>query len=224
MAFAAFLLSIALAPEGHGPGGGAAGGSHGHGRHGNPEDLEAYIAKMEDPARDAWQKPEQVSAALRLAPGQTVCDIGAGPGYFALRFARAVGEAGRVFAVDVEPRMLSALRKRIESSRTRNITPVLALADDALLPDGACDLILIADTYHHFPDGPAYLKKIARALRPGGRLANIDFHERELPVGPPPAHKISRARFVDEAGRAGLKLVEEHAFLPYQYFVVFQPR
>jgi SAM-dependent methyltransferase len=222
MAFAAFLISMTLASEGHGQGG--QGHGHGRGKHGNPEDIEAYIARMEDPARDAWQKPDQVSAALRLTPGQTVCDIGAGPGYFALRFSRAVGEAGRVFAVDVEPRMLAALRKRIETSGTRNITPVLALAGDPLLPAGACDLILIADTYHHFPDGPAYLRNLARALKPGGRLANIDFHERELPVGPPPAHKISRARFLEEATAAGLQLVEEHAFLPHQYFLVFQPR
>ncbi|GAC1337578.1 MAG: class I SAM-dependent methyltransferase [Myxococcales bacterium] len=220
MAFAAFLPSTALAPEDHGRSGGGAG--HAHRRHGNPEDLDAYIARMEDPARDVWQMPDQVGAALRLVPGQTVCEVGAGPGYFALRFARAVGEDGRVFAADVEPRMLVALRQRIEASGTRNVSPVLALPDHALVPAGSCDLILIADTYHHFPDGPAYLRRLSRALKPGGRLANIDFHERELPVGPSPAHKISRARFLEEASAAGLTLVEEHAFLPYQYFVVFR--
>src|SRR4051794_40783065 len=83
--------SHAKPPEGHADGR----------RHGNPEDLDAYIAKMEDPARDEWQKPDEVLRALALTPGQTVCDVGAGPGYFALRAARVVGPAGRVFAVDV---------------------------------------------------------------------------------------------------------------------------
>src|SRR5579859_1656264 len=176
--------------------------AHG-GKHGNPDDLDAYIARMEEPERAQWQKPDEVVAALELKAGQVACDIGAGPGYFSLRLARAVGDAGRVFAVDVEPRILEALRKRIEASGARNVTPVLSLADDALLPAGACDLILIVDTWHHFPDGPAYLRRLSRSLRPGGRLVNIDFHKRELPVGPPVDHKISREAFIRDAQSAG---------------------
>lgn len=197
-------------------------GEH-HGKHGNPEDLDAYIARMEEPERAQWQKPDEVVAALGLKAGQVACDIGAGPGYFSLRMARVVGDVGRVFAVDVEPRILEALRKRIEASGARNVTPVLALADDALLPSGACDLILIVNTYHHFPDGPAYLRRLSRSLRPGGRIVNIDFHKRELPVGPPLDHKVSREAFIRDAQSAGLKLVAEHQYLPYQYFLVLQP-
>ena len=85
----------------------------GHGHHGNPEDLAGYVAKMEEPSRDEWQKPDEVLRLLDVKPGQTACDIGAGPGYFALRLARAVGPRGHVFAVDVEPRMLDVLRDRI---------------------------------------------------------------------------------------------------------------
>src|SRR3954466_11233186 len=85
-----------------------------HGKHGNPEDLEAYIARMEEPGRAEWQKPDEVVGALGLQRGQVACDIGAGPGYFALRIARAVGEDGGVYAVDVEPRILEALRKRLQ--------------------------------------------------------------------------------------------------------------
>lgn len=201
----------------------AAHGAGGHGQHGNPADLDAYLARMEEPERAQWQKPDEVVAALQLKPGQVACDIGAGPGYFSLRLARAVGEPGHVFAVDVEPRILEALRKRIESSKVKNISPVLSLADDPLLPPGACDLILVVDTYHHFPDGPAYLRRLARALRPGGKLVNIDFQKRELPVGPPLEHKVSREAFLKDAKAAGLKPVAEHAFLPYQYFLVLQP-
>src|SRR5258708_30864462 len=194
-----------------------------HGKHGNPDDLEAYIARMEEPERAQWQKPDEVVATLQLKTGQVACDVGAGPGYCSLRLAGAVGDAGGVFAVDVEPRILEVLRKRIESAHARNITPVLSLPDDSFLPAGACDLILIVDTYHHFPDGPAYLRRLARSLRPGGRMVNIDFHKRELPVGPPLDHKVSREEFLRDAQSAGLKLVAEHQFLQYQYFLVLQP-
>jgi ubiquinone/menaquinone biosynthesis C-methylase UbiE len=198
---------------------------HGHrGQHGNPEDLDAYIARMEEPGRAEWQKPDEVLRVLALERGQSACDIGAGPGYFALRIARAVGETGRVYAVDVEPRILEALRKRVQKSGVRNITPVLALGEDALLPPSACDLILIVDTYHHFPDGPAYLRRLTRSLKPGGRIVNIDFHKRELPVGPPPPHKLTREEFLAQAAQGGLELVAEHTFLPYQYFLVLRPR
>ena len=94
---------------------------HEHGKHGNPEDVDSYIARMEDPERAAWQKPDELLRALKVAPGQVACDIGAGPGYFALRMARI---AAQVFAVDVEPRMLQGLVKRIVKSGLRNVTPV----------------------------------------------------------------------------------------------------
>jgi len=194
---------------------------HPHGKHRNPEDLESYIARMEDPERASWQKPDEVLRALALAPGQLACDIGAGPGYFALRMART---ASHVFAVDVEPRILQALQKRIAKSGLRNVTPVLGLDDDPLIPEQACDLIFVANTYHHFPDGPAYLRRLARSLKPGGRIANLDFHRRELPVGPPVEHKVARDDFLREAGAAGLELADEHDFLPYQYFLVLRPR
>jgi ubiquinone/menaquinone biosynthesis C-methylase UbiE len=195
-----------------------------HHRHGNPENLPDYVAKMEDPSRADWQKPDEILKALRLSPGQVVAEIGPGPGYFALRIARIVGDAGQVIAVDVEPEMLRVLRDRVASAGQRNITPVFALPDDPLIQEGTCDLIFIANTYHHFPEGPAYLKTLARKLKPAGRIANVDFHKTDLPVGPPVAHKISRDEFLRDAESAGLQLAAEHSFLPYQYFVVLSPK
>ena len=160
----------------------AAADGGGHGKYGNPPDLDALIAAQEEPGRAAWQKPEQVLDALALRAGQTVCDIGAGPGYFALRTAKRVGPGGRVLAVDVEPHILDALRARLEKSGARNVTPVLGLADDPLLPPSSCDLILIVDTYHHFPDRVAYLRRLAPLLRPQGRIANIDWQKRATAV------------------------------------------
>src|SRR5687768_17679950 len=125
-----------------------------HGRYGNPANLDSYISHLADPGRDAWQKPDEVVRALALRRGQVACDIGAGPGYFTLRLARAVGPSGLVYAVDVEPRILEALRDRLAAAEVRNVVPVLGLGDDPLVPRNACDLVFIADTYHHFPDRP----------------------------------------------------------------------
>jgi SAM-dependent methyltransferase len=188
----------------------------------NPRDTAAYIAAQEDPARDTWQKPEQILDALSLRPGQTVCDIGAGPGYFTLRAARRVGESGHVFAVDVDPRILDALRERIDRAKLDNVTPVLGLGRDPLLPAGTCDLILVIDVYHHFPDRPAYLRRLVRALRAGGRLAAVDWHKRETPIGPPQEHRVSREEFLADAARAGLRIAAEPAFLVNQYFVIME--
>jgi ubiquinone/menaquinone biosynthesis C-methylase UbiE len=195
---------------------------HRHGRYRNPRDLAAYIARQEAPERVAWQKPGAVLRALGVRKGQVVADVGAGPGFFSLRLARAVGSTGHVYAVDPEPAILDVLRQRLASRRVHNVTPVLGRADDPLLPAGHCDLVLMVNTYHHFASGPAFLRRAARALARGGRLASIDFAARETPVGPPLEERVSRERFLHDARRAGLGLVAEHRFLPYQYFVVLR--
>lgn len=197
---------------------------HAHPDHlGNPEDLAAYLARLEDPERIAWQKPDEVVAALGLSAGDVACDAGAGPGYFALRLARAVGPSGRVHAIDAEPRMIELLRARAAEAAVENVHPILA-ADGAGLPPEPCRAILVVDTFHHFRDGPRYLRALASRLAAGGVLANVDFHAGELPVGPPPEHKVSRASFLAAADEAGLEVVREHGFLPYQYFLVLRPR
>ena len=190
----------------------------------NPTDLNAYVASQEAADRAAWQKPDEVLDALQLRPGQTVCDIGAGPGYFTLRAARRVGDGGRVFAVDVEPRILDVLRTRIEKAGARNVTPVLALANDPLLPPRTCDVVLIIDTYHHLPDRPRYLARVAGALRPRGRIAIVDWHKHQTAIGPEMDHRVHREEFLAEAAKAGLRVVAEQKFLPHQYFIVVAPR
>jgi ubiquinone/menaquinone biosynthesis C-methylase UbiE len=200
---------------------------HGHGHrrdeHGNPEDLEHYLERLETPERLAWQKPDEVVAALGLAPGAVACDVGAGPGYFAIRMARAVGPAGRVHAIDVEPRMLELLARRAGEAGVSNVIAHLS-KDGESAPPEPCDLVLVVNAFHHFRDGAAALRRLASALKPGGRIANVDFHEGELPVGPPPEHKVSRAAFLAAAEEAGLEVESEKTFLPYQYFVVLRRR
>jgi len=204
--------------SGHGHGGG-----HRHDRHGNPEDHGAYLEKLLDPTRDAWQKPDEVVAALVLREGDLACDVGAGPGVFALRLARAVGPSGRVHALDVDPRMIAALEVRAREAGLANVRPLLARNGRGLPPEPV-DVVLVVNTFHHFPEPAGYLRALAALLRPGGRLVNVDFHPGELPIGPTPDRKVSREAFLAAAEKAGLAVRDERDFLPYQYFLVLGPR
>lgn len=186
-------------------------------------DLAGYIASLEEPGRAEWQKPDEVIRALKLLPGETLCDVGSGPGYFALRAARLLDASGWVYAEDVEASMIDALRDRISQARLSNVTPILGLPEDPLLPRASCDVILVVNTYHLFPNGPAFLRRLGKSLKPGGRLANIDFHKRETPQGPVLARRVAREAFLADAQRASFKLVAEEKFLPYQYFLLLKP-
>src|SRR5262245_37695983 len=203
----------------HGGGHGVPGG---FGAHGNPRDFRLMLGRLEDPARARWQRPDRLIRALGLRRGETAAEIGAGSGYLVRRLARAVGPRGRVYAVDAEPRMLAVLIERLRRGGLTNVTPVLGRDDDPLLPARSCDLVLVVNTYHHFPGGPRYLRRLRRLLRPGGRLVNVDFHRRETPVGPPIERRIARETFLRHARRAGLRLSREATFLPYQYCLVLR--
>jgi ubiquinone/menaquinone biosynthesis C-methylase UbiE len=184
-------------------------------------DPKAYIAMLEDPARDAYQKPDEVVRALALKPGERVADIGSGSGYFTLRLAAAVGDTGRVYGVDIDPEMIRHLNRRVRDAGAHNVQAVLSEPDDPLLPDGSIDRFVIVDTWHHIEKQPEYLALMKKMLKPGGQVVMIDFHKRELPVGPPLAMKIAREDLVRQMETNGFRLAREHTFLPYQYFLVF---
>jgi ubiquinone/menaquinone biosynthesis C-methylase UbiE len=185
------------------------------------KDPKAYIAMLEDPKRDEYQKPHEVLMALDLKPGETVADIGSGSGYFALRFAAHVGEEGRVFAVDIDPEMIRYLNRRVRDAGVRNVQTILAEPDDPLLPDASVDRFVVVDTWHHIEKPVDYLALMKKMLKPGGQVVMIDFQKKELPFGPPMAMKIARAELVQQMEANGFRLAKEHTFLPYQYFLVF---
>ncbi|HTD25675.1 MAG TPA: methyltransferase domain-containing protein [Candidatus Elarobacter sp.] len=181
--------------------------------------FDAYFAELESPDRARWQQPERVVETLRLRPGMTVADLGAGTGYFARRFAAAVGPAGKVLALDTEPEMLEELRRRAPDAtniETRRVEP-----EDPGLGPASVDRIFICNTGHHLHERVRYYAKLRRALRRGGRLVLVDFYKRALPVGPPAQEKVSRAETQREAEAAGFRLRASHTFLPYQYFLEF---
>jgi len=197
---------------------------HGKG-HPNPHhsrSAEEWVKILERPDRDAWQKPAEVVAALDLKPGQRAADIGAGSGYFSVRLAQAVGKSGKVYAVDIQQDLIDHLNERAAETGLSQMQGVLGKPDDPTLEPGSVDLIFICDVVHHIENRQPYYRKLADALRPGGRLAIVDFYKKELPVGPAPAMKIARSAMIEELKEAGFSLAESHDFLPYQYFLVFQ--
>lgn len=203
----------------------AAAQEHGHdatSQHGF-EDVEHWTSVFDAASRDEWQKPGPLVAALELPPGGRVADLGAGTGYLLGHLSRAVGATGAVLAIDTEPRLVEHMRARAEKEKLANVTPILGSADDPRIPHGSVDLVLILDTFHHLNDRLTYARRLKDALRPGGRIAIIDWQKRELPVGPPPDHKLPRAHVVDEMREAGFELVAEPDLLPYQYFLIFRP-
>lgn len=190
--------------------------------HHPPETTGRYIQVLEAPSRDAWQQPQKVMAALALKPGERVADLGSGPGYFTLRFARAVGPSGKVYAIDISPGMLDYLEKQAQADHLLNIQTVLAKPHNPRLAPASVDIIFICDTLHHIPDRTTYYPLLLRALKPGAHLVDIDFYKRSLPVGPPVHMKIPKSQVIREAEAAGFHLIRQYDFLKYQYFLVFK--
>jgi arsenite methyltransferase len=188
------------------------------------QDPKAYIAMLENPQRDAEQKPEEVIQVLDIKPGETLADIGAGSGYFTFRFARKVGENGRVYAVDINADMILYMNRYIRDKKIKNVTTILSAPDDPLLGDASINRFFICNTFHHIPKRPAYIALMKKMLKPGGQVIIVDYKKGQLPVGPPPEMKLARRDVIGEMEAGGFKLAKEHRFLPYQYFLVFIPR
>ncbi len=192
-----------------------------HSTHQHPfGNAEKWSRVFDDPARDAWQKPDEVIRALKLAPDALVADVGAGTGYFAARLAKAV-PAGRVYAADAEPDMVKFLGERARREGLSNLTAIPAAANGPGLPS-AVDLVLLVDVYHHLSARSEYFSRLRSSLKPGGRVAIVDF-SLDSPAGPPRSERIAPERVKAEMLAAGYRTVEEFAFLPRQYFLVFAP-
>jgi ubiquinone/menaquinone biosynthesis C-methylase UbiE len=172
---------------------------------------------LEDPARDEWQKPHDVIMALDFKPTDIVADVGAGTGYFARRFAL---HAGKVYAVDIDEKLLAIVRTKAPA----NLVTIVAAPDDPRLPEQSTDMIFFCDVLHHIENRPAYYAKLAKVLKPGGRIVVIDFYERPLPIGPPPSMKLSDQQVIAEFQKAGFALKKRLDTLPYQYFLFFERR
>jgi arsenite methyltransferase len=166
-------------------------------------------------------KPDEVLKALELQQGQTVADIGSGGGYFALRFAEAVGSEGRVFAVDMERSFLDFVQNSAKEKGLSNVKTVLAAKDAAPLLENSCDLIFLRNVCHHLPDRPEYFRKLKAALKPEGRIAIIEYRGGGFSFHALLGHYVPKETIIKEMEQAGFQLETDLGFLPEQSFTVF---
>ena len=176
--------------------------------------------------RDGWQLPEKVVATLALTPGSVVAEIGAGDGYWLPWLSRAVGEDGRVYAVEIEEEKATELERFIAASGLANVHVILATTDDAGLPEGSVDLAMTCNTYHHFEERPAYFAALRESLVDGGRVAHLDnrhdaFFALRWLFGD--GHWSDPALARREMAEAGYRCVAHHDYLLTQWFQIFSP-
>ncbi|HET7909798.1 MAG TPA: methyltransferase [Nitrospira sp.] len=214
LAFLGFILSpvgAALPQDGH--------------QHERMPNVMEYLDRLDRPERDQDQKPGQVIDALALKPGMSVADLGAGSGYFTRRFVEVIGDTGKLYVIDIEAEALRHVEQTLgHMQRPFEAEFILARPDDPKIPFGSVDLIFVCDTYHHLEDRPIYFRNVKSSLKPGGRIAIIDFYhdERSGELSFPKRHLVSRERVLDEMVEAGYRLKKEHTFLARQYFLEFE--
>jgi ubiquinone/menaquinone biosynthesis C-methylase UbiE len=181
----------------------------------------AQAHRLEDPARLEWLPPGEVLALLNIAPGEIIADVGAGTGYFALPMAGRAGNKGRVIAVDAQSEMLEWIRNKMRSAGLENIQLVHAEAESTTLPGASCDLVFMANVWHEFPNRQAVLAEAARVLKPGGRLAILDWRpDVEREAGPPLEHRIAVENCVHEMEDAEFQPVAMGNVGEYSWLVI----
>jgi ubiquinone/menaquinone biosynthesis C-methylase UbiE len=174
------------------------------------------------PSRQQEEDCDQMLGQLKVKPGQTVCDMGCGNGFYSLKLAKLVGEKGEVLAVDIQPEMLTMLKEKAREAGVKNIRPVLGTIVDPKLPAGKVDLIICVDVYHEFSNPEEMLAAMRKSLKPDGRLVDVEFRSEDPQVPILPLHKMSKVQIMKEFPANGFKLVEQYDKLPWQHMMFFE--
>lgn len=173
------------------------------------------------PERETEEQPDKALAAIGIAHGSTVADIGAGSGYMTWRLAELVGPRGKVYANDIQPRMLELLRKNMEQRHLVNVETVLGGPDDPRLP-GPIDLALLVDVYHEFSEPQKMLDHLRDSLKPDGRLVLLEYRAEDPSVPIRPEHKMTVDQVKREVEPEGYRLDKVLETLPRQHILIFR--
>jgi ubiquinone/menaquinone biosynthesis C-methylase UbiE len=157
---------------------------------------------------------------LGIAEGSIVADLGAGGGWFTIRLARRVGPNGRVYAQDIQPEMIGAIKRRVDREGLKNVETVLGTADDPQLP-APVDVVLIVYAYNEMDNPQTLLRNVRASLKPGGRIGIVEFTKNGYGPGPPMEERVDPERVIHDAQAAGLQLKSRGNFLRYQYLLEF---
>jgi ubiquinone/menaquinone biosynthesis C-methylase UbiE len=171
--------------------------------------------------REDEENPDLAMRLIRVARGSAVADLGAGSGYFTVRLARAVGSAGKVYAVDIQQGMLDLLQRAVTRERLTNVIPVLSTENDPRLPEQSLDLVLMVDVYHELSSPQVTLAHLKRALKPGGRLVLLEYRAEDPDVPILPQHKMTKAQVKLEIEHEGFRQQRVYDDLPRQHLIVF---
>jgi SAM-dependent methyltransferase len=177
------------------------------------------LGLLETPDRAAWQKPEQIMDALKIAEAAKVADIGAGGGFFTIRLARRVGPNGVVYAQDIQQPMIEAIKRRVTREGLQNVQTRLGVENNPNLPAATLDAVLVVDSYQEVEekDRVGFLRNLALALKPGGRLGIVNYKPGR--GGPGPDVRVESSAVEADARAAGLRVIDR-ADLPFQYLLV----
>ncbi|MBC8413782.1 methyltransferase domain-containing protein, partial [bacterium] len=138
------------------------------------------------------------------------------------RFARVVGSSGLAIGLDIEDSMVRHMNREALKLGLDNYVARTIPTDNPGLDSGSVDVVFLCNTYHHITNREEYFRRVAKSLKKDGRLVIVDFYKRELPVGPPPDHKMAKETVIPEIHSAGFELVKSHDLLEYQYFLEFK--
>ena len=180
------------------------------------------IIWLERAERETEERPQLVIDALEIKPGQTVADLGAGSGYYSFRIAPLVGPTGRVLAIDIEPQMLEVVAERTTREHVANIKTVLSSERDPNLAPHSVDLLFMVDVYHELEYPYEVMSKVREALKPGGRVALVEYRAEDPEVQIKPLHKMSETQVRREMQAAGFKHVKTVRTLPLQHLILFE--
>ena len=172
--------------------------------------------------REKEEKTSELMKNLGLKPGMTVADIGSGNGYHTLKMAKTIGDKGKAYAVDIQPEMLEMLEKRAKKADIDNIVNIHNSFWDTKLPESSIDLALMVDVYHEFSHPEQMLASIRKALKPGGRVALVEFRLEDKSVPIKLDHKMSKEQIMKEFPANGFKLVKSYDKLPWQHLMFFE--
>jgi ubiquinone/menaquinone biosynthesis C-methylase UbiE len=179
---------------------------------------------LEREEREDEEAPTRALEIIKVAPGSTVADIGAGSGYFTERLSKLVGPAGKVYANDIQRGMLDLLQRRVDQLRLTNVMLVLGEPADPKLPSASIDMALMVDVYHELGDPQTMLANIKKALKPDGRLVLLEYKGEDPSVPILPLHKMTVAQAKLELEHEGYKLARVDSSLPRQHVLIFSTR
>lgn len=191
-------------------------------------DVDPLIGRLESESREIYRERVKLAALVGPKPGSAIADVGAGSGFMVEEFAKLVGAKGKVYAVDINPKMMERVAQRAKQLGFGNVETVVTREDSVDLAPASVDIVFVCDTYHHFEYPEKSLTAIHRALRAGGELVVVDFH-REPGKGNPQMREHVRAgkdQFIKEITEAGFALAADHSapFLSENYVLRFRKK